>query len=163
MSRNGATTSGNRGAISGNRLTIPTNLLTIPENGAAIPRNGATILKQHATIPRNGATILKQHATIPRNSAAISKLDLATSFSPKRLSVSPCLCGEFFDAAIQIRAISLLSANLTLISVETPASCWVTPYKTSAACMVPLLCVITMNCVVGVNSRSKSVNLPTFD
>ena len=44
------------------------------------------------------------------------------------------------------------SSNLTEASFETPDSCIVTPYNTSASSIVPRRCVITMNCVRFVNS-----------
>ena len=43
------------------------------------------------------------------------------------------------------------SIRSTLTSAETPFSCIVIPYSRSASCMVPLLCVITMNCVCSVS------------
>ena len=44
------------------------------------------------------------------------------------------------------------SSNLTDASFDTPDSCMVTPYNTSASSIVPRRCVITMNCVRFVNS-----------
>ena len=43
------------------------------------------------------------------------------------------------------------SMRLTETSVDTPFSCIVIPYRRSAAVMVPLLCVIIINCVFFVN------------
>ena len=65
-------------------------------------------------------------------------------------------CGPFFHAATNS------STKRTDIIVETPGFCIVIPYNTSAACMVPLLCVITKNCVWSVNSRSSCVKRPTL-
>ena len=56
----------------------------------------------------------------------------------------------------------MISSNFTLTSLDTPDSCIVIPYKTSAYSIVFFLWVITINCVFSLNSFKNLPKLSTF-
>src|SRR5450631_2083425 len=93
---------------------------------------------------------------------------LANSFrsasSRPFVTSSICHCPRATNSRVSFleRGIRYAAPNLTDTSFETPGSCMVTPYSTGAMLMVLLLCVIRMNWVCTLISRTRSVKRAMF-